>query len=112
MTTHTITLFQYNQKQAPKNKATEKDVALDLNDCYTITRVVLGKGGEQTLTNFNVPRCLTPGLGSRLVDMMKFNIEFDNGHHHDAGPKFAQDDFVRGVWSHVRVAPTKVDANA
>lgn len=108
---HTITLHQYNQKQAPKNKATERNVTLNTDDCYGVTRMVLAKGGEQSLVTFGVPRILPPSLGSRLADMMKFNIEFDNGHHHDAGPKYAQDDFVRGVWSHVRVAPEKLETD-
>lgn len=105
-----MTLFQYNQKQTPKTKATEKGVVLDQNDTFPITRVVLDKRGGHVLVTFAVPRVLSPALGSRLVDMLKFNLEYDNGHHHD-NTKYAQDDFVRGVWSLAAVrAPIEIEA--
>lgn len=108
MAEHTITLFQYNQKQATKNKATKPNLKLDASDCFPITRKVLGKG----MVTFLVPKVLTPGLGSRLVDMMKWNIEVDGKFHRgEAGhtpEKYGTEDFERAVWSLAKVYPVEV----
>ncbi len=110
MTNHTITLFQYNQKQKPSHKATEKNVVFPSNQCRVVTRKVLGKG----MTNFLVPAVLSPGLALRLVDMLKWNIEVDGKFHREAGKpspeKYTQDEFVQAVWSLACVKPVEIEA--
>lgn len=110
MTNQTITLYEYNRKQQAKFKATEKDVTFD-PECRVITRVVLGKG----LTSFHVPMVLTPGLGSRLVDMLKWNIEIDAKFHKEPGKaapeKYTQDEFVAAIWSLAAVKPLEVEVD-
>jgi hypothetical protein len=109
MPEHTITLFQYNQRQQPKHKPVEKGVVFDGN-YRVITRNVLGYGA----TSFQVPDVLSPGLASRLVDMMKWNMEVDKKFHHTDGhvpQKYTQQEFVQSVWSLAAIhAPLDIEA--
>lgn len=98
---HTITLYQYNQRQKPKNKAITKNrKSFNEDYCQIITRKVLG---QQGITQFKVPVELSPGLALRLVDMMKWNMEVDAGYHRgdkgSAPEKYTETDFNTGVWS-------------
>jgi len=106
MSDHTITLYQYNQQQKnPKHKAVDKGVALP-SECRPITRMVLGKG----MVTFMAPAVLSPGLASRLVDMLKYNIECDDGYHKGEGnAKYTQSDFKSGVWSLAAIHPQELE---
>lgn len=110
-TTQTITLFQYNQKQKPSHKATERGIVFPSDTCRVVTRKVLGKG----MINFLVPDILSPGLALRLADMMKWNMEVDAKFHHEKGKaapeKYTQEEFVASVWSLARVfKPVEIEA--
>lgn len=61
---------------------------------YQVTRQVLDRDGNLQPARFTFgDEIAEPGIAIRLADMMKWDAEVRNGHHHPGGKKYTRQDY-------------------